>query len=135
MNWRKQLPPPLTHRLDPSHLPLRKPSSDAPSPILHPTGMVYEHFSWKADCIATPYRADTVLLARLCSGHTPILKAYAHLLDSADDRTRSLCKEEPQTLEHWLQRCPNLNVLRQHTFGRPHSESSCPTPRRWWCSL
>ncbi len=75
--------------------------------------MVYENFSWKADCIASSNRADAVLLA------TPLRKAYAHLLDPAADPTCPLCKEEPQTLEHWLQRCPNLDVLRQHTFGSP----------------
>ncbi len=58
-------------------------------------------------------------LARLRAGHTPLLKAYAHLLDPAADPTCPLCKEEPQTLEHWLQRCPNLDGLRQHTFGSP----------------
>ncbi len=45
--------------------------------------MVYEHYSWKADYIATSNRADAVLQARLRSGHIPLLKAYAHLLDPA----------------------------------------------------
>ncbi len=81
------------------------------------TAMVYEHFSWEADCIATSNRADAVLLARLRAGHMPLLKTFAHLLDPAADPTCPLCKEEPQTLEHLLQRCPNLDVLRQHTFG------------------
>ncbi len=92
-----------------------------PSPNRPRTAMVYEHFSWKADCIATSNRADAVLLARLRAEHTPLLKAYAHPLDPAADPTCPLCEEEPQTLEHWLQRCPNLDVLRQHTFG-------CPSP-------
>ncbi len=60
--------------------------------------MVYENFS-----IANSNRADAVLLTRLRAGHTPLLKAYAHLLDPAADSTRPLCKEEPQTVEHWLQ--------------------------------
>ncbi len=42
-NWRKQLPPPLTRRHGPSHLPPRKPSSVAPSPIPCPTGLKH---SW-----------------------------------------------------------------------------------------
>ncbi len=83
--------------------------------------MVYGHYSWKADCIATSNRADAVLLVRLRLGYTPFLKAYAHLLDPAADLTRPLCKEEPQTLEHWLQRCPNLDALQQHTLGSPSS--------------
>ncbi len=81
--------------------------------------MVDEHFSWKADCIATSNRADAILLDRLLAGHTPLLKAFAHLLDLAADPSCPLCTEEPQTLEHWLQRCQNLDVLRQHTFGSP----------------
>ncbi len=40
--------------------------------------MEYEHYSWKADGIATSNRADAVLLARLQSEHIPLLKAYAH---------------------------------------------------------
>ncbi len=49
----------------------------------------------------------------------------AHLRQSppscfpAADPTCPRCKEESQTLEHWLQRCPNLDILRQHTFGSP----------------
>ncbi len=66
------------------------------------TAMVYENFSWKADCISTSSRADAILLARLRFGHTSLLKAYAHMLDPAADPTCPLCKEEPQTLEHWL---------------------------------
>ncbi len=60
-------------------------------------------------------RTDAVLR----SGHTPLLKACTHLLDLAADPTCLLCKKEPQTLEHWLQRCPNLDVLRLHTFKSP----------------
>ncbi len=71
-----------------------------PSPNRPRTVMVYEHFSWKADCIDTSNRADAVLQASLRAGHTPLLKAYAHLLDPAADLTCPLCKEEPQTLEH-----------------------------------
>ncbi len=66
-----------------------------PSPNRPRTAMVYEHFPWKADCIATSNRADAVLLARLRAGHTPLLKAYAHLWDPAADPTCPLGKEEP----------------------------------------
>ncbi len=83
---------------------IRRTDTD-PSPNRPRTAMVYEHFLWKADCIATSNRSDAVLLARLRAGHTPLLKAYAHLLNPAADPTCPLCKEEPQTLEHWLQRC------------------------------
>ncbi len=83
------------------------------------TAMVHEHFSWKADCIATSNRVDAILLARLRSGYTPIVRVYAHLLDPAADPTCPLCKEEPQTLEHWLQRCQNLDALRQCTISSP----------------
>ncbi len=99
-------------------------------PLLHPhyrpDSIATSHVSrsWKVDCIANSNRADTVLLARLRAGRTPLLNTYAHLLDSTADPTCPLCRESPQTLEHWLQRCPNLEVLRQHTFA-----SHSPLPR------
>ncbi len=31
----------------------------------------------------------------------------------------SCCGEEPQTVEYWLQRCPNAVALRQKLFGEP----------------
>ncbi len=65
--------------------------------------------------MATINRADAVLLARLQAGHTPLLKAYANLLDPL----RPLCKEEPQTIEHWLRRCPRLDANGQNIFGSP----------------
>ncbi len=80
---------------------------------------VYSGFSWSKDCTATSNRADAVLLARLRSGHTQLLKAYANLLDPSADPLYSLCKEEPQTIEHWLRRCPRLDATRQNIFGSP----------------
>ncbi len=56
-------------------------------------------FLWPADCRATSNRADTVLLARLRAGHTPLLKAYANQLDTAVDPKCPSCGEEPQTVE------------------------------------
>ncbi len=44
-------------------------------------------------------------------------KAFAHLLDPAADPTCSMYLEEPQTVEHRLQRYSNLNVLLQPPLG------------------
>ncbi len=52
---------------------------------------------------------------RTRAGHTPLLKAYANLLDPLCP----LCKGEPQTIEHWLRRCPRLDAPRQSIFGSP----------------
>ncbi len=41
-------------------------------------------------------------------------KAYANLLDPSADPMCTLCKEEPQTIKHWLQRCPRLDATRQN---------------------
>ncbi len=41
-------------------------------------------------------------------------KAYANRLDPSADPMCTLCKEEPQTIEHWLQRCPRLGATRQN---------------------
>ncbi len=83
------------------------------------TVMVHENFSLKPDCIAASNRLDIVLLARLLSKHTPLLKEYAHLIDLAPDPTCLLCIEEPQNIEYYRLRCPNLDALRQRTFRSP----------------
>ncbi len=80
---------------------------------------VYGGFCWSKECMATSNRADAVLLARLRAGHTPLLKADANLLDPSADPLHPLCKEEPQTIEHWLRRCPRLDATRQDIFGSP----------------
>ncbi len=70
-------------------------------------------------CRAAPTRRDAVLLARLRAGHTHLLKAYANQIDTAVDPRCASCGEEPQAVEHWLQRCPNTVALRQQLFGEP----------------
>ncbi len=56
-------------------------------------------------------QADAVLLVRLRSGCTPLLKVYAQLSSPAADSACPLCIEEPQTVEQWQQRCTNFDVL------------------------
>ncbi len=90
-----------------------------PPPTNPRTVEVYGGFSWSKDCTATSNQADAVLLARLRAGHTPLLKAYANHLDPSADPLCPLCEEEPQTIEHWLRRCPRLDATKQHIFGSP----------------
>ncbi len=47
------------------------------------------------------------------------MKANANLLDPVADSLYPLCKEEPQTFEHWLRRCPRLDAMRENSFGSP----------------
>ncbi len=88
---------------------------------------MYGGFSWSKDCMATSNRADAVLLARLRAGHAPLLKAYANLLSPSADPLCPLCKEEPQTIEHWLRRCPRLDATRQDIFGSTSPPLKIPT--------
>ncbi len=69
--------------------------------------------------MTTSNQADAVLLARLRAGHTPLLKAYANLLDPSADPLCPLCKDEPQAMEHLLRWCPRLAATRQNIFGSP----------------
>ncbi len=84
-------------------------ATDAPSPTRRPTGpetaKVYEHFPWKAGCIATSYRADTVLLARLREGYTPFSQGI---------RARYARRSRKHSNT-------GFTVLRQHTFGKNSS--------------
>ncbi len=83
-----------------------------PPPCNCRTKEVYtKTFSWPTDWRAVSSRRDAVLLARLRSGHTPFLKAYANQLDTTVDPKCPSCGEEPQTVEHWLQRCPNAVAI------------------------
>ncbi len=84
-------------------------------------------FSWPADCRVVSTRRDAVLLARLRAGHTPILKAYANQLDTIVNPKCPSCGEVPQTVERWLQRCPNAVALRQQLFGEPSPPLSALT--------
>ncbi len=74
---------------------------------------------WSKDCMATSNRTDAVLLARLQAGHTLFLTAFANVLNPSADTLYPLYKEEPQTIEHWLRRCPRLDATRQNIFGSP----------------
>ncbi len=65
----------------------------------------------------TPDRIATLVVTQSATAPHHCAAPLPTALDSAADPTCPLSKEEPQTLEHWLQRCPNLDVLRQHTFG------------------
>ncbi len=71
---------------------------------------VYGEFSW-----------HLLILARLRAGQIPLLKVNFYLLDPSADPPCPLWKEEPQIIEHWLQRCSRLDAERQNIFGSPSS--------------
>ncbi len=56
---------------------------------------------------------------QLQASHTPLLKAYAYLLDPSTDPLRPIWKAKSQTIEHWLRRCTGLDATRQNIFGSP----------------
>ena len=65
-------------------------------------------------------RASTVLMAQLRSGHCAQLKAYSAVVNSTADPTCDRCGEEPEDVDHWLQRCPaTAPPIRQSNFGTP----------------
>ncbi len=53
------------------------------------------------------------------SWSNPLLNAYANQLDLTVDPKCPSCGEEPQIIEHCMQRCPNAVVLRHQLFGEP----------------
>ncbi len=107
---------------------IRRTFTDAP-PTNPRTVEVYGGFSWSKGCTPTSNRADAILVARLRAGHTPLLKAYANLLDPSAHPLCPLCKEEPQTIEHWLRRCPRLDAKTKHlwkSFSTPQGPHHRP---------
>ncbi len=91
-----------------------------PLPAYTWTAEVCGNFPWSKDCKAVSNPADAIHLARIRGGHTPLLKAYANLLESSADPLCRLYKEEAQTIEPWLLICPRLDATRQHNFGSPY---------------
>jgi hypothetical protein len=68
----------------------------------------------------TPFhgtRREQVLLAQLRSGHCSKLAAYCRIVNPTADPTCPRCGEEPEDLEHWLQRCPARAQKRWQIFG------------------
>jgi ribonuclease HI len=62
-------------------------------------------------------RREQVLLAQLRAGHCSKLAAYCRIVNPAADPTCPRCGEEPEDLEHWLQRCPATQQKRMRIFG------------------
>ena len=62
-------------------------------------------------------RRESVLLAQLRSGHCRKLAANHKTVDDNADPICPQCGREPETVEHWLQRCPASAARRMAEFG------------------
>ena len=62
-------------------------------------------------------RREAVLLAQLRSGHCRSLAAYRNIIDANSPAMCPYCKEEFETLEHWLQECPATRRRGIRCFG------------------
>ncbi len=114
MNSLKWLPPSPTPGHDHPYVPLLKPSSDALSRILHPTG--HQLPCWNKTSREGGRQSHLKPRGR----PYPIAAQFVRpFLDSAVFSRCLLCKEEPHTVEHWLQTYPNLDAHRQRTFSSP----------------
>ena len=68
---------------------------------------------------AGPTRAEGTALARLCTLHSLLLRAYRHRIGLEDDDTCPTCDDgEPEDAAHLLTRCPATAEARHDTFGR-----------------
>ncbi len=82
---------------------------------------MYENFSWEADRKAILNWADTVLLVSLRSGHTPLLRMYAYLLDPVSDLTCPLFMRNTGCRDAQISASScSVHAVILH----PHSESS-----------
>ena len=96
-------------------------------PIQHPrTRQVYAALSPKTES-QVESRADQSLLAKLRSGHCMGLRHYRSVVDGVTDPICDLCRESPQTLEHWLQSCPKTARQRWDLFGGDSGRLDCLT--------
>ena len=64
-------------------------------------------------------RSEFVQLSQLRSGHSLLLAAYRTRLNPDLDPTCPRCGDEPESLEHVVQRCQASEALRADCFGHP----------------
>ena len=96
-------------------------------PIQHErTREVYASLSPKIES-RVESRADQSLLAKLRSGHCMGLRHYRSVVDGVTDPICDLCRESPQTLEHWIQSCPKTARQRWDLFGEDSGRLDCLT--------
>ena len=62
-------------------------------------------------------RKEAVLLAQLRSGHCHTLAAFHDVVDKKFSPYCPHCKDEHETIEHWLRECPATAVKRMRVFG------------------
>ena len=55
------------------------------------------------------------------------LRHYRSVVDGITDPICDLCRESPQTLEHWLQTCPATAQQRWALFGEDSGRLDCLT--------
>jgi ribonuclease HI len=77
----------------------------------------YSNHVYKKD-LKVKSRKEGAKLAQLRSGHSQLLASYRHRIDETKSDICPLCQEEPQTVEHWLSRCPGTLQKRMEIFGR-----------------
>jgi ribonuclease HI len=81
------------------------------------TAAVYENYSEKLDVKVISTRKDAAMLARIRSGHSMLFGAYRALMDPTQDPACPRCKEDYDTVEHWLLECPGTEAARMTIFG------------------
>lgn len=69
-------------------------------------------------------RWDRVQLARLRVGHHRGLAAYRALVQPGFDPICPRCRQEPQTMQHWLTDCPAMVTTRLKYLGEPAPDLS-----------
>ena len=89
------------------------------------TAEVYSAYSSSRECQIRS-RSDQTLLAKLRTGKYKGLRAYKSLLDGSDP-TCPLCNQEPQDIQHRLQRCQATEKLRLNLFGKHSWGLDCLT--------
>ncbi len=89
---------------------------------------VYGGFTWSKDCMAISNRADAALFARIRGGHTPLLKAYANLLDPSVDPCPPFAKRSRGQLSTGCRDAPGSMQLERHwkSFSTSHGPTHLP---------
>jgi len=87
--------------------------------------MKHPHRRWPRDWT----RNQCITVARLCTGHSPLLAAYLHRVGRLDSATCPHCNGADETAEHLVLHCPVRDQSRRESWPNLQYHSD---PRRLW---
>ena len=96
---------------------------------------IYGAYNHRRDKAQIQNREDQVHLSRLRSGNHPSMNYYQHKFDERIENVCPRCNDGEDTVEHWLNKCPAMEHIKMHIFGRTKLEPDILTREPGKCMM